>query len=204
MLLQIGTNSKLGPLIGAVSIPAVITCPGRTAYCESICYATKGFFRLKNVKNSLSTNYQIAGDLNKFKLDMMSALKKAKVTAVRIHAAGDFFSEDYIAVWIDIINAYPKIKFWAYTRSWRVASLVAPLQKLAQLNNLQLFASMDKTTRETPPSWMRIADLVDNFSEAKTNYVKCPNQRSPAITCEKCTYCFKPAKSKAHVVFQEH
>lgn len=204
MLLQIGTNSKLGPLIGAVSIPAVITCPGRTAYCESICYATKGFFRLKNVKNSLNTNYQIAGDLDKFKSDMIKALKKAKVTAVRIHASGDFFSEDYIGVWIDIIKTYPDIKFWAYTRSWRVTDLIAPLHKLSQLSNLQLFASMDKTTTETPPSWMRIADLVDKFSEAKVNYVKCPNQRNPDITCEKCTYCFKPAKSKAHVVFQEH
>jgi hypothetical protein len=36
---------------------------------------------------------------------------------VRIHAAGDFFSQSYFDVWVDYCEQYPNAEFWAYTKS---------------------------------------------------------------------------------------
>lgn len=40
-----------------------------------------------------------------------------KITAVRIHASGDFFSQKYFDMWIKICKDNPAVEFWAYTKS---------------------------------------------------------------------------------------
>lgn len=41
--------------------------------------------------------------------------KNAK--AIRIHASGDFYSQAYFDMWLDICRENPDIEFWAYTKS---------------------------------------------------------------------------------------
>lgn len=49
----------------------------------------------------------------------------AKAKAVRIHASGDFFNQDYFDMWLQICRDNPSVEFWAYTKSliywlWRI------------------------------------------------------------------------------------
>lgn len=37
--------------------------------------------------------------------------------AVRIHAAGDFFNQDYFDMWLNLCKEHPDVEFWAYTKS---------------------------------------------------------------------------------------
>lgn len=37
--------------------------------------------------------------------------------AVRIHASGDFFSQDYFDMWLELCKENPNVEFWAYTKS---------------------------------------------------------------------------------------
>jgi len=37
--------------------------------------------------------------------------------AVRIHASGDFFNQEYFDMWLDIAKENPTVEFWAYTKS---------------------------------------------------------------------------------------
>jgi hypothetical protein len=37
--------------------------------------------------------------------------------AVRIHAAGDFFNQQYFDMWLTVAEENPSIEFWAYTKS---------------------------------------------------------------------------------------
>ena len=212
-LLKIGTNSKLGKGIAGFSLPAVSTCPGRTKLCEEICYATSGFFRFKNVKNSLKVSYQASSDekfANKINEEL---LRRRSIKAVRIHPSGDFYSSEYTKKWIAIVKANPQVKFWAYTRSWRTPRIIPALKELAAFSNIELFASIDEETKEnaktikieTPPSWLRVADVVDTWDQVDNSYVQCPNLKNKSITCAKCTYCFKPQGSKKiNVAFTKH
>jgi len=38
-------------------------------------------------------------------------------TAIRIHAAGDFFNQAYFDAWIEYARKHPQIEMWAYTKS---------------------------------------------------------------------------------------
>lgn len=204
MLLQIGTNSKLGKSIGAVSLPAESTCPGKTLYCAKVCYAKKGFFRFPKINRSLQDNYEFS--LTEDFVPFINAkLKKAKIKALRIHPSGDFYSLEYIDKWIAIAKANPTIKFWAYTRSWRIPEMIPKLKELSEQKNLVLFASTDETTKEHPPSWIRIAHVAKTWENVHHSFVQCPNQKNENITCDKCTFCFKhTANIKQHVIFKEH
>jgi len=221
-LLKIGTNTKLGKGIAGFSLPAISTCPGRTALCEGICYATSGFFRFRNVRTSLQRSLKAAGDDGFATIISSEISRRRSIKAVRIHPAGDFYSVEYINKWIKIVTDNPNTSFWAYTRSWRVPKLVPGLKELGELPNIELFASIDeesgrqqKTEKSTaartqkvskvPPKWLRTADVVDSWKEVDSTYVQCPNLKNKTITCAKCTYCFKPAGGKKmNVVFTKH
>ena len=207
MLLKIGSNSKLGKSIASFNLPAISTCPGRTSFCENLCYADKGFFSMPSIKKAYATAKDEA-DSDTFADKINGELKsKPSIKAVRIHASGDFYSTEYLAKWTAIAAANPDVRFWAYTRCWRLQDFHDPLAAFAALPNVQLFASLDQETKasETPPSWMRTADLVPKWDQTPQDTVECPNQKNKDITCEKCTYCFKPeGQRKRNVVFAAH
>jgi hypothetical protein len=74
----------------------------------------------------------------------------------RIHVSGDFDSPEYIQNWITRVKEETEVAFWAYTRSWRVKTLLPRLEVLRALPNMQLFASLDPSCEELPPvGWRR-------------------------------------------------
>ena len=56
-------NGKLGEGIHAWSIPAIETCPGRSALCERVGYAREGRFRTQFMQDRLAENLDAAADL---------------------------------------------------------------------------------------------------------------------------------------------
>lgn len=61
----------------------------------------------------------------------------AQATAVRIHAAGDFFNQAYFDTWLKVCREHPSIEFWAYTKSLKY--WIARLNEIPE--NLVLTAS---------------------------------------------------------------
>lgn len=119
------------------------TCPGSTTECEAICYAKriKGDVALVHRRNSVRSDVPpIPGECR----------------ILRIHVSGDFDSVEYIENWIVQLILRPDVTCWAYTRSWRVPALLPTLEKLRALPNVQLFASMDASHEDLPPTgWRR-------------------------------------------------
>jgi hypothetical protein len=109
------------------NLPAVKTCPYRTAMCEKSCYARKAErvypqvlpSREKNYTDSLQADfvdrmiYTIEKELNTKKC-------KDKLTVFRIHESGDFYNIAYTEKWIEIAQHFEndqRIVFLAYTKS---------------------------------------------------------------------------------------
>lgn len=40
-----------------------------------------------------------------------------EATHIRIHGSGDFFSQDYFDMWLNVCRENPNVKFWAFTKS---------------------------------------------------------------------------------------
>lgn len=140
-------NSKTGP---SFNLPAGVTCPGKTDICASLCYADKGRMGLPFQKAKRTDN--LSDVIKSLKADPLGndlankldrAIKRAKIATLRIHDSGDFFSETYTRVWKQVCRRNPDVRFWAYTRSFSVASLQGPLRRLASIDNVALWISAD-------------------------------------------------------------
>lgn len=213
-------NSKLGTQgsVYCFGIPAVVTCPGSTALCRSRCYATKGFYRMANVKSGLEQN-RLATLKDDFADRMVEEISGVRAPFFRGHTSGDFYSPEYVDKWTEIVARCPDTVFWFYTRSWSVGGFHRPLTALAKRPNMRLWYSVDRQTGYPArlPRGVRVAYLADSDEDArsidprrvrlifrdvpdrKTELLSvagrpvCPheNGRHSEITCEKCKLCLR-------------
>lgn len=144
-------NLKLGPDVVTYSRlpgrprPHGGTCPGATAECISICYA----FAI-NDGSPVWDVYRRNSETPELPEDLPEGTK-----FVRWHVSGDFDTTHYIHAWISFVQRYPDVKFWGYTRAWRVYNLIDAIEELRAQPNVQLFASMDGDSVLPPDGWRR-------------------------------------------------
>ena len=137
-LLTIGTNTKIGnaatwsiyhgnemlnisdfgPKTAAIMAAANITeikgsCP---CHCDG-CYCDSGRYCFDNVKAGNMLKLILARLYTDWTRRAISAQIEADdIMQIRIHAAGDFFSHEYVGMWYDIVSKFGKVIFWTYTK----------------------------------------------------------------------------------------
>lgn len=99
-----GTNMNVCPQAGA---------------CASFCYARSGTYNFSNVKRRHIQNLEyILEDPDGWFNQMLEEVQKPKMVGkhIRIHDAGDFFTEDYLHLWMKIAELTPEVTFYCYTK----------------------------------------------------------------------------------------
>jgi hypothetical protein len=148
---------------------------------------------------------------------MRQQLREYAVQVLRIHVSGDFYDTSYAEKWHEIIRTAARIRFFAYTRSWRRDEFIAPFVRLAQLPNMRLWFSED---RESGPAFdlpnvrraymavddfdaLRAPEGVDMVFRDQTDTVikkingsqVCPVENGVVtqvrITCSSCRLCWR-------------
>ena len=149
-------NTKLGKVTN-FSLPAgnnfrLGACPGATETCENLCYAKGALFQMNEWRYFVNWAFvQLWPD--RF-VEAWKTIDLSKV--VRVHAGGDFYSEEYIDLWLEVAKNRPETRFYAYTRSWQdgrgslQSSFIEHLDALSKADNWRLILSLDKDTG-TPP-----------------------------------------------------
>lgn len=125
----LSTNEKLKRSnIYSWGIPAyksatgLTTCPGAKA-CIVGCYAKNGRYTMPNVK--LAQEKRLALSLTDSFVETIDAeLKARKVSKLRIHDSGDFYSLEYLKKWIAIAEKNPQTFFYAYTKMHPILKFV--------------------------------------------------------------------------------
>jgi hypothetical protein len=161
-----GSKDKV-VLQNAYGLPAGLSCPNRTEFCES-CYAEALETQWSSVSRLVMGNWeahQAAGDdvAAHFRLldDMMQryTLQFQKLRAAgrvmddenifRIHWDGDLFNKAYTLAWQGIVTKYWNVQFWIYTRSFQWAPL------LLASNNIAVYLSVDKYNVDAAIPYLR-------------------------------------------------
>jgi Gene product 88 len=188
-------------------------CPGATSVCEVMCYAGKLEKVFKGVRQVLLANWEQLKDadyLTMFGLlsEMIESFvadceKRGAEKLFRIHWDGDFFNEEYTLAWRDVIQSFPDVQFWAYTRS----AFAVPI--LIDLPNLGFYFSTDSANRVLgihlkKKYGVKLAYLANTFAEGKKDFltiqeksaIRCPenNKKMPMISvegsaCVRCSQC---------------
>ena len=90
------------------------TCP---CHCDG-CYATKGNYNFSNVIIALAIRTWICYNDMPFVCNaIMAQIEAENIRLFRIHASGDFFSEEYVNMWKYIVSNNPVCVFWTYTKN---------------------------------------------------------------------------------------
>lgn len=201
-----GRFDELAQELGFAHGTSTGTCPGSSEECESICYA-------KRVVNTplVWEMWRINSETERLPGPEDPLPDDAKV--VRLHVSGDFTSEEYIEEWVRLAESRLDVRFFGYTRSWRVKGLLPALERFRALPNVQLFASMDKSIKALPPegwrrAWIendeRLQQVRDDYWRALDGapaYV-CPEEQGRRANCQECGYCITGKKND--VIFLLH
>ena len=185
--------------IPTFSLPAEKTCPNATELCKKFCYAKKAERCWKNVLHSRNNN-ALESSTKDFVYDMIKLIKKCKGKYFRIHESGDFYSQEYLNKWFDIIKQFPEKSFLAYTQMYYLDWSKKP-------KNLVIYWSVwaDSIIEDVPEG--NKAYCIDNgkgilpeYEYNKKGFI-CKKGSKSNVTCDKCLYCFK---GKGDVVFHVH
>jgi hypothetical protein len=219
----VNKGGNAATIANAFGIPAGnrFSCPGMTSFCERICYANKLEKIYSGVKRVMVSNFEqllyaeymdgISGMANLLSLMVRDfrneSLGKGAPLDFRIHWDGDFFSVDYAKAWREVVEYYPDVRFWVYTRSFTDDINVLPI--ITGLPNLAVYLSADpvnmalanQRAAEYPGTF--IATVADTFADAKATILDtarktypCPEngKRIPLISkegsaCIRCGIC---------------
>lgn len=147
------------------------TCPS-AGVCAKACYARAGAYRFSNVLARHQQNLMyVLDDLDGWREQMTAevAHRRHQGGWVRIHDAGDFFSDDYLAAWLQIARDTPGVRFYCYTKEIdRFRRLVEPDPPP---NFLWVFSFGGTQDGELRPGEDRVADVFpDAESMAAAGY----------------------------------
>lgn len=143
------------------------TCPS-AGVCRHICYALHGTYRIPTVKARHQANLRLVLDESDAFAAAMAADLELPVLQgkwVRIHDAGDFFTDDYTRTWLQLIRTHPAVRFYAYTKEIsRFRRLVEPDPP----TNFRWVYSYGGTQDHTlDPAADRVADVFPTTEDAK-------------------------------------
>jgi len=217
-------NGKQASIANTFGLPAgkAYSCPGATSVCESVCYAGKLEKVFPTVKVNLLHNWELLKDadgetmvrlLNEMIHEFNADCDKRNAPKLfRIHWDGDFFNDTYTYAWKMIIDKYPDIQFWVYTRVKSAAII------LNHIPNLSLYYSTDSENKAIGTTLKKdhgvsLAYLAKNFQIGQEDMkaltgkpgAKCPENKkaiplisikgSACATCKLCIY------QKSDIVF---
>lgn len=214
-------NHKLGGRrIWGFSLPSgdPAVCPGMSDTCRAHCYAAA----LERYRPAAAAAYRRNLALSRgrtFVTRVRAFLVAHAVAVVRVHVGGDFYSRGYARKWLRIMRRSPRVRFFFYTRSWRVCAIKAVIDQMARLPNCVVWYSCDHDTgvpTEVPPgvrvAWLSITegdvppagtDLAFRIRRLRRALAQsggtpvCPAEdgvpRSRRVTCEVCGRCWHDA-----------
>jgi len=135
----------------------------------------------------------------------------------RLHYSGDFYSKEYAQAWAKVIRKFPKVKFWAYTRSFQF------VKYLIREKNLSIYLSTDSENwKVAVPLYKQFRRWYKNIGIAwlghtmlppkQLRFAKCPEtfgklSNHPAQgACSRCRICCEPRGDQPlrNVVFKYH
>lgn len=210
-------NRKLGSgrRIWGFGLPSRSSCPGRSPACERPCYSA----HLEAYRPSLRQRYERNLLLSRrpdFVRRILAFLRRRDVRVVRLHTGGDFDSSLYARKWLRVMRQASDVRFYFYTRSWRVPAIRRVLRAMAQLPNVRAWFSCDRDTglpRRVPPgvrlAWLMTsaddlpprADLVFRTHPLRQTVLKrvglalvCPTENGatgPRTDCARCGVCWR-------------
>lgn len=189
------------------SLPAVMTCPGRSKDKDSVCntcYARGGTYRYKAPADCQAARLvwtrkalKTAAGRVAWTRAMVDAVIKTQYPEFRWHDSGDVFNATYGKMVLMVVRGTPQITHWIPTRSWVRPAILRVLTTINLEGNAVVRPSallMD----EPAPCVSGLAAGTTVYTEKPVDgEYACPKTAAGLASCEEagCRTCFlSPAR----------
>lgn len=194
--------SKLGPSIPSVNLPPGLTCDLRCG-CAKKCYARKGRFAFKHVKELLQRNYDVwINDPEGYERDVKCAAYTARF--FRFHSAGDIPDPNYLRMMVRVARECPNTSFLCFTKKYGIVNDFIEHEGIAALpKNLNIVFSAWGLFLPENPYNLPVAYIRFKKQETyiPTNALPCSGYCGECVQTGRSCWDLKTGES---VVFNEH
>jgi hypothetical protein len=190
-------NSKIGGILN-ISLPPIKSCKP-SAPCRHDCYALKAYRNYKTARTAWDNNFRSwKNDPSGFETELTAVIEKKQPIFFRWHVSGDIPAMGYLRMMIRVAEAFPGVKFLAFTKRYDfVRSLAESIP-----DNLQIVLSTWPCS--TAPSSPKLAKFhrawVDNGKETRipADAIECFGD------CESCGMCWNLSTLGRDIFFRIH
>lgn len=191
-------NAKLDKRIATFSLPSGFSCPGASECLSRAnrqtgnisdgqntvfrCFSASQEALFPNVRKARWNNLEALKGLSSDQMaDIIDSSLPLNII-IRLHVAGDFFSQAYFDAWLEVAKRNPEKLFYAYTKS-----LPYWIARKGQIpSNLKLNASFGgKFDHLISEHKLKFAKVVFSVSEAKALKLEIDHDDSHAFTQNK-------------------
>lgn len=159
------------------------TCPN-AGICAAFCYAKNGTFMFSNVRKAHTEKLELVLNNREKWIELINEelkLKKYINKFIRIHDAGDFFSEQYAIDWINFAKKNPQCIFYTYTKEVRLFKDMGALPE----NFIVIYSYGGRQDYLIDKEIDRHSDVFPNYEEMiKAGYNDITNDDSQAAINE--------------------
>lgn len=198
--LKISTSvSKLGVSIPTVNLPPVVTCRPN-APCIKGCYAMKGHFIYKNVKNRLFEN------LEAYKEDPDLFFKTIEIAALsakyfRYHSSGDIVDYNYLAGMCKVARKAKDCQFLCFTKKFELINQYVDDGHIIPKNLHIVFSCWKEfipdNPHKFPTTWVYFPKDEQYNELIPKDSIPCTGK------CYECHACWQLKKGQS-VMFKKH
>lgn len=162
-------------------------CPG--------CYAQSGHYVKSSVRASLAWRTFLCRRFLAWTENAINAqIAACNIKMVRIHAAGDFFSNEYVMMWKRIAEVNTDCIFWTYTKTAFEA-----VKRFDSLNNANVVKSLIDGKVNFGKAGYLMALYKELVAAGKSVWI-CRCGIDKEQHCNNCHHCY----SAEYVLFLEH
>tara|TARA_R110000823_G_scaffold189959_1_gene321723 strand:- start:126 stop:827 length:702 start_codon:yes stop_codon:yes gene_type:complete len=139
------------------------TCPN-AGVCAAFCYAKNGTFMFSNVRKAHTEKLELVLNNREKWIELINEelkLKKYINKFIRIHDAGDFFSEQYAIDWINFAKENPQCIFYTYTKEVKLFKNIGALPE----NFIVIYSYGGRQDNLINKETDRHSDVFPNYEE---------------------------------------
>lgn len=165
------------------------TCPVSCRHWRS-CYGNNAHLS-KRVQHGSAFEQRIKNEV------AVLASRYPKGFAVRLHVLGDFYSVQYVQLWLKLIKKHKPLHVFGFTARWERSDPIAVELIRAVMENWDRFAIRFSNA----PVDECATVSIEHPDQAPADAIVCPGQTSKTENCSSCAFCWN---SKKRVAFVQH
>lgn len=201
-IVKISTSvTKLGAQIPSINLPPIITCRS-DAPCTHGCYALKGNFRYKGVKNRLAENLAAYKENSKLFFDMI--IEQTRLFKFcRWHSSGDIVDMKYLLGMCRVARKNKDVRYLCFTKKYELVNQFLDEGHRIPKNLKIVFSCWKDFVPENPYNLPTTWVYFPKKGEDIYNYL-IPEDAIPCSgKCYACQSCWTLQKNQS-VVFRKH